>query len=53
MWSAILTIIGLQTVHETTLGKAAAAVLLPVLVACCCCAGVVGLIAAMAASAVQ
>jgi hypothetical protein len=53
VWSAIVSIIGLQTVHETTLGKAAAAVLLPVLVACCCCAGAVGLIAAMAASAVR
>jgi hypothetical protein len=50
VWSAVLTIIGLQTVHGTTLGKAIAAVLLPVVVLCCCCAGSLGLLGAMMAS---
>ena len=52
VWSLVLTIIGLQTVHETTLGKAVAAALLPFAIGCCCCLGSLGLLAALAASAV-
>jgi hypothetical protein len=53
VWSAILTIIGLQTVHDTTLAKAVAAVLLPIVVLCCCCAGSLGLLGALMASAAR
>ena len=53
VWGAVASIIGLQVVHDTTLGKAIGAVLLPVLVACCCCAGTLGVLAALIASAVQ
>jgi hypothetical protein len=52
-WSAVLSIIGLQTVHETTLGKAIGAVLLPLFLLCCCCLGSLGLLGALMASAVQ
>jgi hypothetical protein len=50
VWTAVLSIIGLQTVHGTTLGKATTAVLLPFVVACCCCGGSLGLLAALMAS---
>lgn len=50
VWSAVASVIGLQTVHETTLGKAVAAVLLPVALACCCCLGAFGLMGALIAS---
>ena len=53
VWSAVASIIGLQVVHDTTLGKAVAAVLLPAVLVCCCCAGTVGVLAALMASAVQ
>jgi hypothetical protein len=52
VWSAVASIVGLQVVHDTTLGKAVGAVLLPVVVACCCCAGTIGALAALVASAV-
>jgi hypothetical protein len=51
VWTAVVSIIGIQVVHETTLGKAIGAVVLPVVVACCCCAGTIGLVAMLAASA--
>jgi hypothetical protein len=53
VWGGVVSIIGLQVVHDTTLGKAIGAVVLPVLVACCCCAGTIGVLAALLASAVQ
>jgi hypothetical protein len=53
VWGAVATIIGLQVVHDTTLGKAIGAVLLPVAVACCCCAGAFGILGALMAAAVQ
>lgn len=53
VWGAVVTIIGLQTVHDTTLARAVGAVLLPFVVVCCCCAGTLGLMAALMASAVQ
>lgn len=53
VWAAVASIIGLQVVHDTTLGKAIGAVLLPVVVACCCCGGTIGLVAALMASAVR
>jgi hypothetical protein len=52
-WTAVASIIGLQIVHDTTLGKAVAAVLLPAVLACCCCVGTIGVLAALMASAVQ
>jgi hypothetical protein len=53
VWSAVATIIGLQVVHDTTVGKAIAAVVLPIVVACCCCAGSLGVLGALMASALQ
>jgi hypothetical protein len=50
VWAAVASIIGLQTVHETTLGKATAAVVLPAAVACCCCVGSVGALGVLTAA---
>lgn len=39
LWSLVLYVIGLASMHEIGHGRAAAAVLLPLLALCCCCAG--------------
>ena len=53
VWTAVSSIIGIQVVHDTTLGKAIGSVVLPVLVACCCCVGGFGLLGMLIASAAQ
>jgi hypothetical protein len=53
VWSLVLYILGLATVHGITGGKAAAAVLLPLLLLCCCCGLLIGLFASSLAALVS
>lgn len=53
IWWIVVAVIGLATVHRTSIGQALAAVLVPILVCCCCCAGMIGLFAGAIASFVE
>ena len=50
VWTLVLAVIGISTLHSTTIGKAVLAILLPGILICCCvmgAAGVAGMFAGM------